>query len=86
MTTLDKQALEKALDTAEHMGWFGYKREIEETIRAYEAALPEARRYWAWTTPGGDVMCLYEHERVARNGLPDGDRVVQVETREVRQP
>ncbi len=94
MTTLDKQALEKAIETAERTGWFAHEADIEAVIRSYLAALPEARRWVAFYPAGRDVGDMNNayfytskedfHRNVRASEEPGW--LTTIEIREVRQP
>lgn len=90
MTTLDKQALEKVKDAAR--GWEGSSAEwiAEAAVKAYEAALPEARRTYINVNvkeqafPLGCKYWLFGTYDDARRNRGDWERVVTLELREVR--
>ena len=88
MTTLDNQALEKAVEAftqnrpyANHLSEY-----VGAAVTAYLAALPEARRMFAHDLGDGSEIILFKDVDSVRHSLEPNERVYEVEIREVRQP
>ena len=88
MTTLDKQALEKAIDSWNTQRMSIAER-VETVVRDYLAALPEARRAWGVMRDGALISPLFADEYSAlcwRGTTIFDEKIAEFEAREVRQP